>query len=486
MPTTINPSGQTITQYNVQTGGASNLLNNVSPSSTSGVPVISQGSSSQPVFGTATVAGGGTGQVTLTNHGVLVGAATSAITQLAAGSAGQVLQSGGGSADPAYSTATYPATASGTGTILRADGTNWSATTSTYPNTNAINTLLYASSTNVISALATANNGVHITGTTGIPSVLANGTTGQVLTATTGSPPSWANNAASSITITGDSGGALTGAAFTFTGGTTGLTFAGSGSTETLGGTLIVGNGGTGRATLTNHGVLVGAAASAITQLAAGTAGQVLQSGGASADPAYSTATYPTTAGSTNNILQSDGTNFVSSSFSGNSTLIQTQTASNSGTLTFTTGITGYRYYRIEFLTIIPVTDSVNFRMEMSTNAGSTWLAATGYAYALQGLNSSGTTSNVVSGGTSIALLNAATSGGIKNGARGYNGIMNIVIPSSGWSFGLLQCNYADGGTNLVNVTGMAGNTVASVNGFRFSMSSGNISSGIIAIFGIN
>lgn len=53
MATTINPSDQTITQYNVQTGGASNLLNNVAPSATSGVPVISQGAAAQPVFGTA-------------------------------------------------------------------------------------------------------------------------------------------------------------------------------------------------------------------------------------------------------------------------------------------------------------------------------------------------------------------------------------------------------------------------------------------------
>ena len=61
MPTIINPSDQTITQYNVQTGGASNLLNNVSPGSTSGIAIISQGAASQPIFGTVVTAGGGTG-----------------------------------------------------------------------------------------------------------------------------------------------------------------------------------------------------------------------------------------------------------------------------------------------------------------------------------------------------------------------------------------------------------------------------------------
>ena len=108
---------------------------------------------------------------TYTAHGVLIGEGTSSIAALGSGSAGQVLQSGGASADPAYSTATYPATASGTGTLLIADGTNWSATTSTYPNTNAINTLLYASSANVMSALATANSGVLVTDGSGVPSI---------------------------------------------------------------------------------------------------------------------------------------------------------------------------------------------------------------------------------------------------------------------------------------------------------------------------
>lgn len=80
-----------------------------------------------------------------------------------------------------------------TGTILRGvSGAGFVASTSTYPDTNAVSTLLYASSANVMSALATANNGVLITSATGVPSLLAAGTTGQILTATTGSPASWA------------------------------------------------------------------------------------------------------------------------------------------------------------------------------------------------------------------------------------------------------------------------------------------------------
>ncbi len=81
---------------------------------------------------------------------------------------------------------------------------------------------------------------------------------------------------------------------------------------------LSVANGGTGRQTLTNHGVLIGAGTTAVTQLAAGTSGQVLQSGGASADPTYSTATFPTgSAGTSGNVLTSDGTNWISSAPAG-------------------------------------------------------------------------------------------------------------------------------------------------------------------------
>lgn len=49
------------------------------------------------------VVGGGTGASTLTNHGVLIGQATSAIVATSAGTAGYPLVSGGASADPSFS-----------------------------------------------------------------------------------------------------------------------------------------------------------------------------------------------------------------------------------------------------------------------------------------------------------------------------------------------------------------------------------------------
>lgn len=131
-------------------------------------------------------------------------------------------------------------------------------------------------------------DGVVIFDGTRLVTLAATGASGTILTSNgAGLAPSFQVGAGATISITGDTGGAIVSGSFTFTGGTTGLTFNGAGTTETLAGTLIVANGGTGRTTLTNHGVLVGAGTTAITQLAVGTTGQVL-TGVTGADPVFS------------------------------------------------------------------------------------------------------------------------------------------------------------------------------------------------------
>jgi hypothetical protein len=58
-----------------------------------------------------------------------------------------------------------------TGTMLRGNGTTFVPSTTTYPDTNAINTIQYASATNVMASIAAANNGALITNGSGVPSV---------------------------------------------------------------------------------------------------------------------------------------------------------------------------------------------------------------------------------------------------------------------------------------------------------------------------
>ena len=75
---------------------------------------------------------------------------------------------------------------------------------------------------------------------------------------------------------------------------------------------------------LTNHAVLVGAGTSTITKVGpTSTIGQVLQSAGASADPAFSTATYPLTT-TINQILFSSAANTVTGLATANQSVLTT------------------------------------------------------------------------------------------------------------------------------------------------------------------
>ena len=78
---------------------------------------------------------------------------------------------------------------------------------------------------------------------------------------------------------------------------------------------------------LTNHALQVGAGTATLTQLATtATVGQVLQSAGAAADPAYSTATYPLTT-TINQILYSSAANVVSGLATANRAVLTTTAA---------------------------------------------------------------------------------------------------------------------------------------------------------------
>ncbi len=93
------------TNHAVQVGNAGGSLTSVSPSATSGVPLISQGASADPTFGTAVVAGGGTGAVTFTAYAVICAGTTStgAFQNVSGvGTSGQVLTSTGAGALPTW------------------------------------------------------------------------------------------------------------------------------------------------------------------------------------------------------------------------------------------------------------------------------------------------------------------------------------------------------------------------------------------------
>ncbi len=169
------------TTYNADTGSAT----------PSGNAITLAGSGSIATSGSgATITTALTG---LTNHAILVGAGTATITKVGPSStSGQVFQSQGSSADPAFSTATYPST-------------------------TTINQILYSSSANTVTGLATANNGVLTTGATGIPAITQLSSNGSLIIGSGGGAPAAATltagsgisitNGANSITITATGSG---------------------------------------------------------------------------------------------------------------------------------------------------------------------------------------------------------------------------------------------------------------------------------------
>lgn len=92
----------TLTNHDVVIGAGTTAPAFAAPSATAGVPLVSQGSSSNPAFGVAVVAGGGTGLATLTAHAVMLGEGTGNVAFAAPSTVGQVLTSNGATSDPSF------------------------------------------------------------------------------------------------------------------------------------------------------------------------------------------------------------------------------------------------------------------------------------------------------------------------------------------------------------------------------------------------
>lgn len=85
-----------LTNHSVLVGAGTSTITKVAPSATAGIPLVSNGAAADPSYTTAVVAGGGTGQTTLTTNGVLYGNGTSAVGITAQGAANTVLLGNGG------------------------------------------------------------------------------------------------------------------------------------------------------------------------------------------------------------------------------------------------------------------------------------------------------------------------------------------------------------------------------------------------------
>jgi hypothetical protein len=232
--------------------------------------------------------------------------------------------------------------------------------------------------------------------------------------------------------------------------GTGSITTVGSGSTVT---TELTG--------LTAHAVLVGAGTATITKIAAtSNTGSVLQNN-SGADPSYSTATYPSTAGTSGNVLTSNGTNFVSQAPAASIGTINGDSGSVTGSTITLEGFSGGKAgASVEFvgsgstmnLNMVDANDNVFIgRVAGSTNLTSATNVAIG----------TGAMQSVTTGSENVAIgyiaMNSTTGGG-DNTAVGYSALQRLTTGDFNTGLGYGACS------NVVSVNGNTGVGYLSLN----------------------
>jgi hypothetical protein len=174
-------------------------------------------------------------------------------------------------------------------------------------------------------------------------------------------------------------------------------------------------------------------------------------------------------------------------------TLISSQTASASASLSFTTGIDStYKAYKFVFVNIHPATDSVNFTFNMSTDGGSNYnVTKTTTFFQAQHSEDDVTTELAYETGLDLAQSTSdqplARSIGNGNDEQA-SGTLTLFNPASTTyvkhfisSFNSYKANDR---TENCYIAGY-GNTTSAINAVQFKMSSGNIDVGTIYMYGI-
>jgi hypothetical protein len=172
--------------------------------------------------------------------------------------------------------------------------------------------------------------------------------------------------------------------------------------------------------------------------------------------------------------------------------LISSQTASNSASISFTTGINStYKEYQFYFIDIHPRTDNVNFTFNMSTDSGSNYnvTKTTTFFRAIHAENDTSTQLAYDAGfdlAQSTAFQPLAQNIG-SDADQNMVGSLQLFNPSS-----TTYVKHFISNTSMVEYTDYEyelfvagyGNTTSAVNAVQFKMSSGNMD-GTILLYGI-
>ena len=177
----------------------------------------------------------------------------------------------------------------------------------------------------------------------------------------------------------------------------------------------------------------------------------------------------------------------------GSMSLISTQTASNSSTISFTSGIDStYKEYVFKFIDIHPASDNVTFQVGFR-DGGSDYDATktTIFYRAYHYENDSSTaveyvTAQDLAQSTNFQSLTEGTGG---DNDQSCSGTLNLFDPSNTTFvkhfFATVNSAHAVDLSENVYVAGYC-NVTAAIDGVQFKFSSGNIESGVIKLYGIS
>ncbi|ASF00275.1 hypothetical protein [uncultured virus] len=175
--------------------------------------------------------------------------------------------------------------------------------------------------------------------------------------------------------------------------------------------------------------------------------------------------------------------------------LLSTQTASSSATIDFTSNIDStYDSYVFKFINMHPATNSVEFSFNMSTDSGSNYnvTKTTTHFRAFHSENDADT-ALAIDAGVDLAQSTSFQPLGFyigNNNDDNLNGTLQIFNPSSNTfvkhfisttSFNHIPTDAREMNSYIAGY----GNTTSAINAIQFKMSSGNIDSGTIKMYGV-
>jgi len=177
----------------------------------------------------------------------------------------------------------------------------------------------------------------------------------------------------------------------------------------------------------------------------------------------------------------------------GGMVLISSQTANNSASISFTTGIDStYKEYQFWFINIHPATDDVQFEFNMSTDAGSNYNVTKTTTYFESYHNEADTATGLgyqtgkdLAQSTSFQRLFHSTGNGNDENGSGTLTLFNPASTTYVKHFIMSGMHNASYDYALNDTIAGYGNTTSAVNAVQFKMSSGNIDAGTILMYGI-